>query len=138
MLFSSIRAEILALLKVMTGKAPRRLSRGMRCLLILNTGISAIASLHSQRPLDRKRGSEMELREGLVAVGSAVSLYRSKFTDCLAGPVRNHRRTRIPSTGFISKQNLAWNARGRSKTDQEGAGKPSPSCAAAWPVPLLP
>jgi hypothetical protein len=33
----------------------------------------------------------MELSEGLVAVGSAVSLYRSKFTDCLAG-VRNNRR----------------------------------------------
>jgi hypothetical protein len=34
----------------------------------------------------------MELSEGLVPVGSAVSLYRSKFTDCLAGPVRNNRR----------------------------------------------
>jgi hypothetical protein len=34
----------------------------------------------------------MEISEGLVAVGYAVSLYRSKFTDCLAGALPNNRR----------------------------------------------
>jgi hypothetical protein len=31
------------------------------------------------------------LRQGALFIGSAVSLYRSKFTDCLAGAVSVNR-----------------------------------------------